>query len=217
MKRLPILFVFFFGALCTTPAQVSAPRSGSAAQPPEGTPAPKLLDQRLTGSGMCRVHFDAKGCVASVAITKSTGSPLLDNNTLAAARRDWHGLPNLTASVPIKYLDAPLMAATGAPMEYRTPVPDYPDAAKPVNAQGRGVVQVAFDLQGNAVYAGIVKSFGSKILDDHTVAFAKENWKSSGGEDSMITLPVAYVLTKPGHESDSDLAASQRVKFLRAY
>ncbi len=204
MKRCSLLLFLFLGMLGTAPAQQTAP------SPDAGVPSPALLDRRLNGTGKCRVRFDVNGEVASIEITKSTGSTVLDDATVAAARRNWHGLPNSTTSVPIKYFDVPLLAATGAPLQYETPVPPYPMAARMNRQQGIGTVQVLFNAQGKPVYADMVKSFRFKTLDDDTVSYVMSHWKSSGGEDAMITIPIKYVLKPLPKHSDMESVATDK-------
>ncbi len=210
MKRCSLLLVLLFGMIGTTPAQKTASSPDPGAQSPDAAKGPALLDHRLNGAGKCRVRFDANGEVASIVITKSTGSATLDAATVTAARRNWHGLPNSTTSVPVKYFDVPLLAETGAPLQYETPVPPYPAAARMNRLQGTGIVQVIFNVQGKPVYAGLIKSFNSKSLDDDTISYIMSHWKSSGGEDSMITIPVKYVLKPVAAPTDVDTAAADK-------
>ena len=53
--------------------------------------------------GSVRATFDGNGHVASVVITKSVGSKILDENTLAYAKKNWTGPPYSTQIVPIYY------------------------------------------------------------------------------------------------------------------
>lgn len=57
----------------------------------------------LTGSGVCRVTFDASGRVSSATMTSSIGSGVLDGNTTSYAKMNWTGTPNTTVNVPITY------------------------------------------------------------------------------------------------------------------
>ena len=186
-----------FGLLCTSRAQKPAlpPPGGSSG--PAASPAPVLTDVRLNGVGSCRVHFGANGVADNATIIKSSGSNALDNHLVNTARKQWHGSPNTTVSLPVKYVNVPVLAQTGDVLEYDTPLPEYPDWARDNGMHGRSVVQVIFDLHGTPVYAGVLKPSKFKLLDDYTVKFVLSHWKSSGGEESMVTLPVNYVLLKP--------------------
>ena len=186
-----------FGLLCTTQAQKTALPPITGVPGPTASPAPVLTDVRLNGVGSCRIHFNAAGTVDRAEVVKSSGSSLLDNHMVATARKSWHGRPNTTVSVPVKYVNVPVMAQTGGVLEYDTPLPMYPDWARDNGMHGRAVLQVIFNEHGTPVYAGVLKPSQFKLLDDYTVKFVLSHWKSSGGEESMITLPVNYVMVKP--------------------
>lgn len=161
------------------------------AKPPE---PPKLSGKRLSGGGTCQVHYGSDGLVDRATITRSSGSDLLDKETLESAKRYWRGLPNSTAQVPFKYTEAPVLAELGRPMHYKTPLPPYPPFAQKNGVQGSGIIQVLFDAQGKPEYAAMAKSTGSKELDESAVRFAQANWRSSGGEEGTMTLPINYRL-----------------------
>ncbi len=57
----------------------------------------------VQGSGSVRVSTNASGDVISAVISQSVGSGILDANTVAFARSNWHGPPNSTTTVPITY------------------------------------------------------------------------------------------------------------------
>ena len=196
MKKLSALPLFMFGLLCTTQAQKTSPAPVSGATGRAAPPMPVLTDVRLNGIGSCRIHFNATGVVDRAEITRSSGSSVLDNHLIATARKHWHGRPNATMSVPVKYVNVPVLAQTGGVLEYDTPLPAYPEWARDYGMQGRTVLQVIFDEHGAPVYAGVLKSSSCKPLDDYTVKFVLSHWKSSGGEESMVTLPVSYVIVK---------------------
>lgn len=50
-----------------------------------------------------RATFDAHGRVASATIIESSGSAILDRETLTYAKKNWSGPPNATKDVPCYY------------------------------------------------------------------------------------------------------------------
>lgn len=71
------------------------------------TPRPNYPYQaraaRVQGSGSVRVSTDGSGRVISASIVASVGNGILDANTIAFAKSNWHGPPNTTTTVPITY------------------------------------------------------------------------------------------------------------------
>ena len=59
--------------------------------------------KHVQGSGVCHVVFGVTGHVASAEMTRSTGSDILDNNTVEFAKANWTGAPNSSVNVPITY------------------------------------------------------------------------------------------------------------------
>lgn len=57
----------------------------------------------LTGSGYASATFDSSGHCASVTMIQSTGSGVLDNNTVSYGKANWSGPPNQTVKVPVAY------------------------------------------------------------------------------------------------------------------
>lgn len=92
-------------------AEHATPSAGRPGGAPGGirprTPKPPYPFQarvaKLTGSGICRVTFDAAGRVMGAVMIQSIGNTLLDNNTASYARANWSGQPNSVADVPVTY------------------------------------------------------------------------------------------------------------------
>ena len=53
-----------------------------------------------------------------------------------------------------------------------------------------GSVRATFDHSGRVATVVIVKSMGSKILDQNTLTFAKKNW--TGPPDTTRDVPIYY-------------------------
>ncbi len=142
---------------------------------------------------MCQVVFDAAGHVATAVMTKSTGSKILDDNTLSYARKNWTGKPNSKVDVPIAFVLSPAKYQNLDPHIY-APNPPYPYQARQKQEHGRGVVQVTFDARGRPVKAIMTKSTGSAILDSNTINYALKAWKYPPGQTRTVLAPVDYEL-----------------------
>ena len=102
----------------------------------------------MTGEGLCQVHHDETSRVDRVAITRSTGSALLDQATVESAKKSWRGLPNATVVILVKYTTVPVTASASELLRYQTPLPPYPYSAQAAGVQGSGIVQVLFNARG---------------------------------------------------------------------
>ena len=192
MKKLPLVLAVVYGTVCTSGHAQKTPSIPEAIIPGDPAPADTAATaRRVSGVGRCRVHFDHEGRADSVAMTRSTGSAALDEDALRSARRNWRGLPDSTASVPVKYSAAPVHK--GGTIRYETPIPTYPVWAERNRYSGTCLLQVLFDTGGKASFAVVIKSSGNKALDDFTVRYALDHWKSSGLEESILTYPVTYL------------------------
>jgi TonB family protein len=62
-------------------------------------------ERREIGTVRVTVQFDTRGRVATVEITQSSGSLILDQSTTAFIRANWHSLDDAgqTVSVPVRY------------------------------------------------------------------------------------------------------------------
>lgn len=110
-------------AVRTTSPQPDA-RSAATGQPPTGMPGGPSIGAanvaaawvmphppyphvsaggRPTGSTTVRIITDASGRVSNVVIVKSTGNPLLDNQTQIFVRMNWHGPPNASRTTEFVY------------------------------------------------------------------------------------------------------------------
>ena len=204
MKRLPIFLAVLHGILCTAAAQSTSSPLGAVVTTDSASRDAEAISHRGSGSGECRVRFNYAGRVVEAVTIRTTGSAVLDEDMIKSARKNWHGLPNTTATIPVNYSTAPLKS--GGTIHYETPVPEYPFWAERRGVQGRCVVKVIFNEHGSPTFAQVTKSSGSQPLDDSTVKYALNHWKSSGGEESVLTYPVAYVL-HPSQTKEGSMAA----------
>ena len=194
MNKCFLLLACIFSSVLTGIAETTAPFSLPDLHTP-GPPYPLAARAAsITGLGTCYVVFGSSGHVRRAMMTKSTGSAILDENTVSFARKNWTGQPNTAISVPIAYKLAPATARTKPAGRLTTPYPPYPYQARAHHDQGRGIVKVTFDESGRPVSAVMTKSTGSSILDGNTVNYALKEWKSSGGKKTTISVPVAYRL-----------------------
>ncbi len=207
MKKIPLVLAVVYGTICTSGDAQKTPSIQETIVP--GEPVAERA-QRVSGVGMCRVHFDHDGRADSVAMTRSTGSASLDEDALRSARRNWRGLPDSTTSVPVKYSAAPVNK--GVTIRYETPIPTYPVWAERNRYSGTCLLQVLFDTQGSATFAVVVKSSGHPALDNFTVRHALAHWKSSGSEESVLTYPVTYLYYPPAGGIDTGTFSSPGVQ-----
>ena len=175
-------------------AATSDPSPTSGAHTPGPSYPSDALKANVTGRGLCEVEFDASGHVVHAVMTKSTGSKVLDENTLAYARKNWTGKPNSHVSVPITYQLAPPAKTLKDAPHVHVPFPPYPYQARAKNLQGSGVAKVSFDEKGKAISVTMAKSTGSDILDKNTIYFGLANWKSYEKKKLTIFVPVTYQL-----------------------
>lgn len=191
MKKFPLVLAVVYGTVCTPGFAQKTPLHPDTIVPGDPAADAEASAQRVSGAGLCRVRFDREGRVASATMTRSTGSETLDEDAMRSARRNWQGLPDSTVSVPVKYSTAPLKK--GITIRYETPIPHYPIWAERERISGTCLLQVLFDTHGSATFAVVTKSSGNKALDNFTVRHALSHWKSSGGEESVLTYPVTYL------------------------
>jgi TonB family protein len=84
----------------STTTQVSTAAGGSITGPPP-VYSQAARNAHLSGTGSYLLHFDtATGSVTEVTVTKSTGSPVLDQAAISAFRQ-WHAQPNGPKEMPL--------------------------------------------------------------------------------------------------------------------
>ncbi len=194
MKRIFfLLLIFVFGMVCTGLAQASAPAPDTKVHRSTPTALADAHKNKSTVWGTCQVVFDASGYVKTAVMTKSLGSKVLDENTTSYARKTWTGQPNTKVNIPISYKLTPPVKGSKGDLQAYTPVPPYPYQAVRARLEGSGTAKVSFDETGKAISVTMVKSTGSSVLDDNTIAYGFANWRSMRGKMTSF-VPVAYRL-----------------------
>ncbi len=144
------------------------------------------------GTAICQVNFNLFGDIKNRVMTKSTGSPALDEKIMATTGEKMHG-GGSSVSFPIPYKRVEVTTLHGkVAVLVAFPHPPYPFQAKARHAQGTGLVRASFDEKGNVVKVVMEKSTGSEILDGNSVNYALARWKSSGGEKVTTTIELVY-------------------------
>ena len=160
------------------------------------TPAsypPDALAKRIAGRGTVHVTTDAQGWVEDARMVRSTGSKVLDDATIQAARTSWTGPANRTADLPVEYRLPTAEPATATEHPgWTIPIHNYPFDAHDAYEQGNGVVRATTDARGNIRSAVIVKSTGFDRLDADAVDNARRHWH--GPASSSLDIPVMYRL-----------------------
>jgi TonB family protein len=164
------------------------------------------------GSGVAIVTVDvATGQVTNVAMTVSTGSRLLDFETVSTFRQ-WRFKPGTVQKVriPIHYAlsrgGAPFVRVYEKARDMRevlapfvgkgnviqAPIPRYPGSVW-TSKKGTGRYELRVDKDGRVVAVNILKSSGDPIFDKEVVNTLQE-WRLRSGP-KVIELPLAFTLT----------------------
>ena len=149
---------------------------------------PEAQRKNITGDGTVRVTTDRYGWVRDARMTHSTGSSLLDEATLKAARLYWQGPRDSTCDVPLRYQLMSTKAGVRKPppsLLVSTPIAEYKKPSKL-----SGTIKVATDASGHVVRGVITQYSGSELLDENTMQFALKNW--TGPRNTVYEVPVVY-------------------------
>ena len=95
-----------------------------------------------------------------------------------------------------------LAAATPVPpppdgrrhIEFLTPHPPYPLQARASHIEGEVTVRITWAAEGNVKKVVVVKSSGSRLLDEPTTNYIKARWRSLAGTEVTHTVPEQYHL-----------------------
>ena len=161
-----------------------------------GPPYPvEARNAKVSGSGRCQVQFDGSGRVSNASMRPSTGSKLLDENTLSFVRQHWTGHPNTMLSVPITYRLRFVRTKDPIKIVHVTAVkPPYPYEARAAHLEGSGMVRVTFDETGKVASVTTEKSTGSDLLDQNSLTYVRDTWYSSGQRNVTLLVPIIYRL-----------------------
>jgi TonB family protein len=216
MKKLLAAFVLFASsAVSVRPAVVSQTDVAQARAVAIFAPAPdypyEARRQHIVGRGIVILEVDrTSGNVTHAVMQESTGSVLLDDNTLTAFRR-WRFQPGTIKMVriPINYtmrgevittvhvdakpMDKVLAPFLGKGTVINGPMPQYPRSVPWKEKHGEGLYELHVGANGDALNAKVLKSSGDAVFDQITVA-ALQNWRLRRGP-LTIELPLSFHLT----------------------
>ncbi len=172
---------------------------------------------RVVGSGVAliRVNSDT-GKVDDVTMEISTGSDLLDNETLNALRR-WRFKPHSTdrAKVPISYsmngvsfyykkhetpLAEMLAPYLGAGAVRKAKVPEYPNRDQWTFKHGKGRYELHIDSTGRVESVVVLQSSGDPIFDK-AAQKTLSKWELNRGP-LVVELPLSFILTPNSYRVD---------------
>jgi TonB family protein len=167
--------------------------------------------QHLVGRGIVILEVDpSTGKVIHAYMAQSTGSALLDGNTLSVFRH-WRFQPGtvIKVRIPINYtmqgevittvhVDAKPMDSVLAPFLGRGtvingPMPQYPRTVPWKEKRGEGLYELRIGPNGDAVKVRVLQSSHDAVFDQTTVA-ALQNWRLRRGP-IIIELPLSFHLT----------------------
>ncbi len=77
---------------------------------------------------------------------------------------------------------------------YVTPHPPYPAMSRILHEHGTVVVKVTFAKEGQVTAVKVVKSSGYQNLDGNSVNYIKTRWRSTYGQERVLTVPLTYHL-----------------------
>ncbi len=89
---------------------------------------------------------------------------------------------------------APTPPAGHGRVGFLTPHPPYPLQARAQHLEGVVTVKITWAAAGNVKEVVVVKSSGSRILDENTVNFIKAKWRSLIGKEVTHTITQEYFL-----------------------
>ena len=153
---------------------------------------PDAQKKGITGVGVVRVTTDQYGWVKEARMTRATGSGILDEATLKAARLYWQGPPYTTHEVSVQYRLTAAGPGERKPSSLVIIPPGGKDKTGSIEASG--IIKVATDSSGHVVRGVITRSSGSEVLDENTMKFALGAW--TGPRSSVYEVPVKYQIPR---------------------
>ncbi len=79
-------------------------------------------------------------------------------------------------------------APNHATLGWKTPFPPYPADARRAAEQGQGKIRARAGAKGRVVEVTIIKSTGSRRLDEATVAFVRAHWEGPPNSEYYAVL-----------------------------
>lgn len=170
---------------------------------------------RAGGSGVAMLKIDEEtGRVQEATMRASTGSVVLDNNTLLTLRL-WRFQPHTVAkaTVAINYsmqgvsiekhersMAEILTPFLGETALRKAPTPQYPEYVNWGHRQGKGVYVISDDARGQVTSVTVRKSSGDPVFDE-AVQKTLRKWQFTRGP-LTVELPFSFVLTPTSYRID---------------
>lgn len=169
------------------------------------------------GAGVAALEVDEEtGLVKKATMRISTGSPILDENTLGTLRQ-WRFKPHTLseARVPIHYtmnginLDvrkqeksmAEILAPfLGAGALRKAPTPQYPGFQNWGFKHGKGIYEIRVDPTGKVSNVAVLTSSGDPVFDE-AVQKTLHKWQFTRGP-LTVELPLSFALTPTSYRID---------------
>ena len=169
------------------------------------------------GAGIALLKIDEEtGLVKEATMQLSTGSRLLDDNTLETLRK-WRFRPHTTpiAKVPIHYtmvgvsIDVQkreksmaeiLEPFLGKGALRKAPIPQYPGFQSWDFKHGKGIYEIRDDASGQVTSVTVLKSSGDAAFDD-SVQKTLRKWRFTRGP-LTVELPLSFTLTPTSYRID---------------
>ncbi len=222
-------------------ALLALPSSGAAARSPSPSPSDEKMTMndakkmgvllfapfpsypyearrdRAIGAGIAILAIDQEtGLVKEAHMQLSTGSPILDQNTLDTLRR-WRFRPHTLygLKVPIHY-DMPsigvdyrkkqkpmaeiLAPYLGPGAVRKAPIPQYPGRQNWGFKHGKGIYEIRSDAAGKVTAVKVLTSSGDAVFDE-AVQKTLRKWQFNRGP-LTVELPLAFALTPTSYRVD---------------
>ena len=174
--------------------------------------------QGITGTGIILLEVNpSTGAVERASMARSTGSPILDRETLMVFRR-WRfkpGTPGLI-KIPITFtmggnvitevvvkkkpMDEALARFLGEGTVLKGPIPEYPRFPPWRDKAGKGVYELRVQKDGRVSEVRILKSSGDATFDRVTVNTLRK-WRLRRGP-LILELPLSFQLTPTKYSVD---------------
>ena len=192
-------------------------RKGNVLYAPHPTYPYEARRLHTFGSGVVRLKVDPEtGNVAEATMQLSTGSAILDNETLSALRL-WKFKPHTAtrAKIPITYtllgvlftykkdehpLAEMLAPFLGAGAVRKAKVPEYPDRAHWQFKHGKGRYEIHVAADGQVENVLVLQSSGDPTFDKAAVKTLGK-WELNRGP-LVVELPLSFILTPSSYRVD---------------
>lgn len=171
---------------------------------------------RTIGSGIALLQINENGEVENATMKVSTGSVVLDDETLRALRRWRFRSHTLTvAQVPVTYTMAGALFSykkeerplaeilapfLGQGAVRKAKVPEYPDREHWTFKHGKGRYEIHVDANGRVENVIVLQSSGDPIFDK-AAQKTLGKWQLNRGP-LVVELPLSFILTPNSYRVD---------------